>query len=60
MANQLGKPAIGVFDEQEAFRYCSPSQKCKAVTYSGAPDSSTVEKVAQMVISLNPPAREGN
>jgi hypothetical protein len=45
LANMLGKPAVGVFEEKERAVYCRESVFTKAVSYSTTSDRSIIEKV---------------
>ena len=52
LANMLGKPVIGIFEEKECAVFCRESALTKAVSYSTEPDSSVVEKVILFVNNL--------
>jgi ADP-heptose:LPS heptosyltransferase len=57
LANMLGRPVVGVFDENQCALYCQESALTKAVTYSGEPDRSAVERIVVFVNSLETPRK---
>jgi len=49
MAHILARPVIGIYEHDDAQRYCKPSPLCMVVPYRGNPDDRTVRQVSELV-----------
>ncbi|MBD3394465.1 MAG: hypothetical protein GF418_02465 [Chitinivibrionales bacterium] len=52
LAHLLGKPAIGVFEENEVCRYCRPDGLSHVAGFSGRPDDRTAGRVKEIIGTL--------